>query len=194
LASYQKKAAKLKSHIVFIDESGMLMAPLVRRTWSPRGQTPILYQKTCSHKKVSVVGALCIAPQRNLLSMYFRLHPDANINAAAIVAFLRCLLKELPGHIIIVWDRFQPHRSKKVQKLLGTNARLHIDFFPPYAPELNPVEYVWAHTKMNPMANMTAMELDALAKNTRGNMRSLQKKQPLLRSFFKKSGLSLRLK
>jgi len=93
-----------------------------------------------------------------------------------------------------VWDRFQPHRSKKVQKLIVANPRLHIDFFPPYAPELNPVEYVWAHTKMNPMANMTAMELDALTINTRGNMRSLQKKQPLLRSFFKKSGLSLRLK
>jgi hypothetical protein len=194
LASHQKKAAKLKSHIVFIDESGMLMAPLVRRTWSPRGQTPILYQKTCSHKKVSVIAALCISPRRNLLSMYFRLHPDADINAVAIVAFLRCLLKELPGHIVIVWDRFQPHRSKKVQKLLGTNARLHLDFFPPYAPELNPVEYVWAHTKMNPMANMTAMELDALTTSTRGNMRSLQKKQPLLRSFFKKCGLSLRLK
>ena len=126
--------------------------------------------------------------------MYFRLHPDANINAEAVVAFLRCLLKELPGHIIIIWDRFRPHRSKKVQKLLGTNLRLHLDFFPPYAPELNPVEYVWAHTKMNPMANMTAMELDALTTNTRGNMRSLQKKQPLLRSFFKKTGLSLRLK
>lgn len=169
------------------------MAPLVRRTWSPRGQTPILYQKTCSHRKVSVIGALCIAPSRNRLSLYFRLHPDANIDSDAVVAFLRCLLKELSGHIIIVWDRFQPHRSKKVQKLLGITPCLHLDYFPPYAPELNPIEYAWAHTKMNPMANMTALELETLATNTRGNMRSLQKKQPLLRSFFKKSGLSLRL-
>jgi hypothetical protein len=152
-----------------------------------------LYQKTCSHKKVSVIGALCIAPNRNRLSLYFRLHSDANIDSDAVVAFLRCLLKELSGHIIIVWDRFQPHRSKKVQKLLGITPCLHLDYFPPYAPELNPIEYAWAHTKMNPMANMTALELDTLATNTRGNMRSLQKKQPLLRSFFKKSGLSLRL-
>ena len=47
---------------------------------------------------------------------------------------------------------------------------------------------------MNPMANMTAMELDALTTDTRRNMRSLHKKQPLLGSFFKKSGLFLRLK
>jgi hypothetical protein len=172
----------------------MLMAPLVRRTWSPRGQTPILYQKTCSHRKVSVIGALCVAPRKNRLSMYFRLHPDANIASDAVKGFLRCLLKELPGHIIIVWDRFQPHRSKKVQSLLAIRPRrLHFDYFPPYAPELNPVEYIWAHTKMNPMANATAMELDALATDTRSSMRSLQKKQPLLRSFFKKSALSLRL-
>lgn len=170
------------------------MAPLVRRTWSPRGQTPIVYQKTCSHKKVSVIGALCIAPRRNWLSLYFRLHPDANIDSGAVVAFLRCLLKELAGQIIIVWDRFQPHRSKKVQKLLGITPCLHLAYLPPYAPELNPIEYVWAHTKMNPMANMTTLELETLATNTRGNMRSLQKKQPLLRSFLKKSGLSLQLK
>ena len=153
----------------------MLMAPLVRRTWSPRGQTPILYQKTRSHKKVSVIAALCIAPCQNCLSLYFRLHPNININTDTVVAFLRCILKELIGHIIIVWDRFQPHRSKKVQQLLVANPRLHLDFFPP-------------------LANMTAMELDALTTNTRGNMRSLQKKQPLLCSFFKKCGLSLRIK
>ena len=173
----------------------MLMAPLLRRTWSPRGQTPILHQKTCSHKKVSVIGALCIAPRKNRLSMYFRLHPDANIASDAVKEFLRCLLKELPGQIIIVWDRFQPHRSKKVQSLLAIRPRrLHFEYFPPYAPELNPVEYVWAHTKMNPLANATAMELDALTTGTRSSMRSLQKKKPLLRAFFKKCGLSLRLK
>jgi hypothetical protein len=82
-----------------------------------------------------------------------------------------------------------------VQSLLAIRLqRLHVGYFPPYAPELNPVEYVWAHTKMNPMANATAMELDALATGTRSSMCSLQKKQPLLRAFFKKSGLSLRLK
>jgi hypothetical protein len=81
-----------------------------------------------------------------------------------------------------------------VQSLLAIRPRrLHFDYFPPYAPELNPVEYVWAHTKMNQMANATAMQLDALATGTRRSMRSLQKKQPLFRAFFKESGLSLRL-
>lgn len=170
------------------------MAPLVRRTWSPRGQTPILYQKTCSRKKVSVIAALCITPCKSRFSLYFRLHPDANINSILAASFIRCLLKEVHGNLIVVWDRFQPHRSKKIQKLLTVTDRLHFEFFPPYAPELNPVENVWSHTKMNPMSNLAAMDIDSLASKSRGNLRSLQYKQELLRSFFKKADLSLRLK
>jgi len=170
------------------------MAPLVRRTWSPRGQTPILYQKTCSHKKVSVVAALCIAPCKSRFSLYFRLHPDSNINSLLVVSFLRCLLKELSGNLIIVWDRFQPHRSRKVQELIATYNRLHLEYFPPYAPELNPVENVWSYAKMNPMANLTALDIDTLASKSHKNLRSLQYKQILLRSFFKETGLSLCLK
>lgn len=170
------------------------MAPLVRTTWSPCGQTPVLYHKTCSHRKVSVIAALCITPCRSRLHLYFRLHPDANINAKKVHAFLKNLLKELPGSIILIWDRFLPHRSTKVQGLLRNNPRLRIYYFPPYAPELNPVENVWSYTKMNPMVNMTAIDLDSLTTETRHNIRSLQKKQNLLRSFFRKSGLSLCLK
>lgn len=170
------------------------MAPLARRTWSPRGQTPVLYQKTCSHKKVSAIAALCIAPSKNRFSLYFRLHPDANINSILTYSFIRCLLKEIMGNLIVVWDRFQPHRSKKVWKLLTITERLHFEFLPPYAPELNPVENVWSYTKMNPMANLTALNIDSLASKSRENLRSLQHKQKLLRSFFKETGLSLRLK
>jgi transposase len=167
------------------------MAPLVRRTWSPRGQTPILYQKTCSHKKVSVIAALCIAPCKSCFSLYFRLHPDSNINSSLVVSFLRCLLKELSGNLIILWDRFQPHRSRKVQELISSYDRLYLEYFPPYAPELNPVENVWSHTKMNSMVNLTALDIDTLASKSHKNLRSLQYKQILLRSFFKETGLSL---
>lgn len=170
------------------------MAPLVRRTWSPRGKTPIIYQKTCSHKKVSVIAALCIDPFKNHLSLYFRLHPDTNINSSLIFLFLRCLLKELNGNLLIVWDRFQPHRSKKVRHLISSNERLHMEFFPPYAPELNPVKNVWSYTKMNPLANLTVMDIDTLASKSHQNLRSLQYKQILLRSFFTETSLSLPLK
>jgi hypothetical protein len=181
----------LKAWLVFIDESGMMMAPLVRRTWSPCGQTPLLYQKTCSHKKVSAIAALCITPRRNRLHLFFRLHPDANINAESVESFLKNLLKELHEPVVIIWDRFMPHRSKKVQALQEKNPRLNLYYFPAYAPELNPVENAWSYTKMNPMANMAAMNLESLATESRHSLRSIQRKPALLRSFFRGSGLPL---
>jgi len=170
------------------------MAPLVRRTWSPRGKTPRLYHKTRSHKKVSVIAALCIPPCRSRLRLFFRLHPDTNINADLVHSFLKNLLKELHGPLIIVWDRSVSHRSRTVQSLRDNNPHLHLSYLPPYAPELNPVEYVWSYAKMNPLANVTAMSVAALATGTRRSVRSIQKKQHLLRSFIRASGLSLRLK
>ena len=170
------------------------MAPFVRRTWSPCGKTPWLYQKTRSHKKVSIIVALCVSPCRSHLRLFFCLHPDANINARLVAAFLKNLLKELSGPILIIWDRSVPHRSKKVQALWNNNPRLHLSFLPPYAPELNPVEYVWSYTKMNPLANVTAMNITDLTTGTRRSVRSIQKKPYLLGSFIRASGLPLRLR
>lgn len=71
------------------------MAPLVRRSWSPCGQTPVLHQRSRSHRKVSVIAALCVSPARDWVYLYFRLYPDANITAPLIVAFLRQLHSQL---------------------------------------------------------------------------------------------------
>ena len=170
-----------------------MMAPFVRRSWSPCGKTPLLYQRTRSHTKVSIIAALCIPPCKRRLRLFFRLHPDATISADLVDAFVRNLLKELPGPLIIVWDRSRPHRSQKVQALQAMNPRLHFSSLPPYAPELNPVEYVWSYSKTNSLANNTALDIAVLTTSARRSVRSIQRKQSLLRSFIKTSGLSLRL-
>ncbi len=170
------------------------MAPLVRRTWSPKGRTPVLSQRTRSHKKVSTIAALCVAPERDRVHLYFRLHPDANINAALAVDFLRHLYRQLNEPIVLVWDRLRAHRARKVQAFFHHTPDIHPIFFPPYAPELNPVEYVWGYLRMNPLANLALPEVDALAAAARRGGRSLQRKPGLLRSFLKHSPLSLRLK
>ena len=170
------------------------MAPWVRRTWSPRGQTPILRQRTRSHKKVSIIAALCLAPQRDRIQLYFRLHPDANIRAVNIVDFLRQLHKQLQAPFVLLWDRLQAHRARKVQTFMANRPNICPFFFPPYAPELNPVEYVWGYLKTNPLANLALTDINALVTVTRHHSRSLQHKPELLRSFIKHSPLFLRLK
>lgn len=194
MAAGKKNAARLNAWLAFIDESGLLMAPLVRRTWAPRGHTPVLYQRTRSHQKVSVIGALCVPPSRDRVHLYFRLHRDANINAQRIVAFLLQLDRQLGAPCVIVWDRLQAHRGHLVREFLRTHDHVRTVLLPPYAPELNPSEYLWAYLKMNPLANDPILELDELAATARCHTRSIQCQPELLRSFIEHSPLSLRLK
>lgn len=170
------------------------MAPNVRRSWAPRGQTPILRQRTRSHKKVSMISVLCVSPERDKVQLFFRLHPDANINSAMVIEFLRYLSRELEGPIVLIWDRLLTHRSKEMQLFLAEATNIHTELLPPYAPELNPVEFVWSYLKNNPLANFAVFDVEELADFTRRTGRSVQNKQSLLRSFIRHSPLFLRLR
>jgi transposase len=195
LAAGKKNATRLKAYLVFLDEAGFFMAPLVRRSWRPRGQTPILYQRTRHHQKVSAIAALCVAPARRNVQLYFRLHPDNNINAAHVVAFLQQLLRQLhPAPIILIWDRLNAHRAKIVKNFVRDTPSIRPIFLPPYAPELNPVEYAWGYLKNNPLANYACSDIATLADTARRSGRSLQRKPSLLRAFVLHSPLSLRLR
>lgn len=194
VAPGKKNASRLNAWLVFIDESALLMAPLVRRSWAPRGDTPIIRQRTRAHRKVSVVGALCVAPERDRVRLYFRLHPNANVNAQRTVAFLARLERQLGAPFVVVWDRLQAHRAIIVREYLAAHPTVRGVFLPPYAPELNPIEYLWGYLKMNPMANLALTDVDELADVARSHARSLQHRADLLKSFVRHSPLSLRLK
>lgn len=170
------------------------MASLVRRSWALRGQTPVLYQRGRHHQKVSVIAALCVSPDRDEVRLYFRLYPDHNIKAQDIVPFLRAVDRELNGRWLLLWDRLNAHRAKYTRRALEGMENLETFFFPSYAPELNPVEHVWAYLKMNPLANLEVTETQDLAQITRRSARGIQRKESLLRSFIKQGVLFLRLK
>jgi hypothetical protein len=169
-----------------------MMAPLVRRSWSLRGHTPVLRQRTRSHRKVSAIAAVCIAPKRNRVSLHFRLHPDANVNSACVLDFLEHLQRQLRSPIVLIWDRFQAHLGELITQCVPTSSA-HLEYLPPYAPELNPVEYLWAYLKTNPLANDPAIDLPHLTARARRAARSVQHQPALLRGFLRHTGLSLRL-
>ncbi len=171
-----------------------MMAPLMRRTRNPRGQTPWLRHCGGTHRRVSDIGAPCVSPDRSDVRLYFRLHPNANINAERVVDFLGQLLAQVDAPMILIWDRLNAHRAYRVQDFLAAHRQLTTEFLPPYAPELNPIEYVWGYLKLNPLANLAFFDLDQLTTTARRHTRSLQRKPDLLRSFLKHSPLSLRLR
>ena len=177
--------------MAFIDESGFLMAPLVRRTWAPRGQTPILAQRTRSHRKVSALAALTLAPQRRRVGLYFRLQADANLTAPDIIQFLRHLRRQVQRPIVVVWDRLNAHRGHAVQRFLRRCPSVHLEFLPPYAPELNPVELLWSHVKCNPLANYAPVDVADIHRAAHRALRCRRRRYPLLRAFLAGTPLSL---
>lgn len=184
----------MTAHLVFIDESGLLMAPHLRRTWAPVGQTPILYQRTRFREKVSVIAALSISPRRRRVGLYFSLLAGQNINTDVVIDFLRHLKTHLGGPIIVIWDRLRVHRSRRLNAYLAANPKITAEFLPPYAPELNPVEALWSYLKANPLANLAAHDAEELRGVAMQSALAIQKNQTLLRSFIRSTPLFIRLR
>ena len=170
------------------------MSPLVRRSWSPRGQTPVLRQRGRSRRKVSVIAALTISPRRRRVRAHFGFLPDANYDGEAILAFLKELSRAVRGPIELIWDRLRAHHRGPVGAWLAQSRRVHAHLLPPYAPELNPVELIWGHAKMNPLANFAPAELQELLRRTQRVTRDIAGNQPLLRAFIQHGSLPLRLR
>lgn len=167
---------------MFLDESGFMLQPVVRRTWAPRGQTPVL---DCwdRHDRLSVISALTVSPVRRKLGLYFDIC-DHNITADDFTEFVARLLKKIGRPITLVIDRWQVHRSgvRRLEERFGR--RIQVEWLPAYAPELNPVEHVWGHTKHSDLANYVPEDTLQLGRGVAESLRDKQTNQALLRSFF----------
>jgi transposase len=166
-----------------------MLQPVVRRTWAPRGETPVL---DCwdRHDRLSAISALTVSPQRRRLGLYFDIF-DHNIVTDDVVEFVAVLVRRL-GKITLVLDRWQVHRSavRKIKARFGR--RVHIEWLPAYAPELNPTEHVWGHTKFADLANFIPDDILHLGQTIAGSLRNTRQNQSLLRSFFHHAEITVR--
>lgn len=131
----------------------------MRSTWAPRGQTPVL-DHVHDRRSVSAIGAICLSPGRRRLRHFLHLWRET-IDSEAIEVFLRDLLGHLRGRIILVWDRLGAHR-KAVASFAQSHPRLWVEWFPPYAPELNPVEWLWSWMKGTPLSGLCPDDVESL--------------------------------
>ena len=89
---------------MLIDETGLFLNPLVRRSWSPVGHAPVIGGDGGHRKKVSVIGAVTVSPATQRLGFYFATAVNGYFSAEQVVAFLRDLLKHLRGNVVVIWD------------------------------------------------------------------------------------------
>jgi len=131
---------------VFEDESGFSLVSALKCTWAPRGQTPVIRTEISHHQRVNALGALLVTPGGRRLRMLSHLR-CRTLNGQHILGFLKKLLRTVPGQIVLVWDNHPIHTRRLVKAFLARQPRLHVFHFPPYAPELNPVEGIWTQAK-----------------------------------------------
>jgi putative transposase len=177
--------------VIFVDESGLLMAPLVRRTWAPRGQTPTLRQRGKHREKVSIAGALWWAPRRRRqLGFVFRTLVDAYYDNERSAAFLEILMREIPERIIVIWDGGMMHKGDPIRKAVERfKPRLRLEKLPPYAPMLNPVEPLWSWLKHGRLCNAAPADAAELNRSVERELTRITDDQNLLRSMWHASDL-----
>jgi transposase len=120
---------------------------------------------------------------------YFRLFPGA-IRGPQVIEFLTHLLAHLPGRLLVIWDGLPAHRSRLVQHWVASQrARLELERLPAYAPELNPVEYLWGYWKQHELPNFCPKNFAELSDHARRALRRMRRRSSLVRSFWQQAQL-----
>jgi transposase len=169
--------------IVFIDESGLSTRPHRVRTWAPRGQTPVLHE-TFNWKSLSLIAGI------TLWNFYFRIYAGS-IKSVQVVEFLRLLQRHLRGRkLLVLWDGAPIHRSGLVRQFIAsTKGRMVVEPLPAYAPELNPVEYLWAHLKEHELGNLIVREAWQLSHQATAALRRMRRRPRIIRACYTQAEL-----
>jgi transposase len=163
-----------------------MLIPNVAKTWAPVGQTPVL-RHACKREKISVISGVSVSPKRKRLGLYYLLFYD-NIGQEEVCLFLRHLLRHLRGPVIALLDNCSTHGGKLIQELRRQHPRLLIEYFPSYAPDVNPDESVWCQSKQK-LANNCANDIEELTQDIIRSINGIRNSQSKLRSCIEASEL-----
>jgi transposase len=151
-------------------------------TWAPRGKTPVL-QYHFNWDNLATIAGL------TLFNFYFRMYAGS-VKAQQVVDFLGHLLRQLPGRLLIVWDGLPAHRSKLVKEFVAQQqGRIWLERLPAYAPELNPVEYIWGYWKKHELPNFCPKDYFELSTRARQALRRMRRRKTLISAFWKQAEL-----
>lgn len=175
--------------ICFEDEAGAWLNGPVRRTWGKAGHTPVPRMSGKRNDKISMVARVCFKDGAEPRLIY-AIKPSGGYTKKDFPRFLTLLHRRLEGPVTVVWDNCSSHISRHVKQYTQRQDRLTIIQMPSYAPELNPVELLWAHAKEK-IANRAFRSIDELHRAARSALRHIQRHPELLLAFLAGTGLEL---
>ena len=176
---------------MFWDESGVSLLPVTSRTWAPRGVTPVI-RHHFNWKRASMAAGLCYGSRGGGAALAFHHQVDA-YNTDTLIQALGELRRFLGGQkATLLWDGLPAHRSLAMRAWLRRQHHwLVAERLPGYAPDLNPVEALWANLKGVELANLAGDTLDDVTAAAERGIQRIRGTHHLAYSFLRHCGLSL---
>jgi transposase len=174
-----RRRAKAKgATIFFLDEAGFSSEPNLGRTYGKKGSTPIV-ATSGQRQKVNAISAI------NARGAFWCSVYRGKLNAETFITFLKDFLKTRTQKVFLVLDAHPSHKANKVKEFVNSaKAKLELHFLPPYAPDLNPEEFVWQYAKTNGVAKKPLKENESLHDRVETDLREIGENKQLVKSFF----------
>jgi len=174
----RNRAKRAGAMIFFLDEAGFQSDPPLGRTYGLKGKTPVVVTSG-QRQSINVISAV------NARGEFWAATYTGKLNAEAFVAFLQNFMKGRPGKVFLVVDGHPAHKANIVKQYVQSlKGRLELHFLPPYAPDLNPDEFVWSHMKSNGVSKKPLKKNESLRERVEHDITHLQQNRELVRSFF----------
>ena len=173
---------------MLIDEGGFTLVSALKRTWAPCGCTPVVQTSLDHHERINLFGALLVSSDGTQIRLSVRSYPGT-LSGKQVMEFLKQLLRQVPGEIVLVWDRHPIHQRKAVEQFIKGEKRLHLYWFPVSAPELNPAEFIWTQLTEH-TANTAPHDMPELRKNIFTGIAKIRRAQFRLSHCLSASNLS----
>lgn len=174
----KKRAKREKAQIFFSDEAGFQSDPTLGKTYGLKGQTPVV-QTSGQRQSINAISAV------NAQGAFWAMTYDGRLNAESFVLFLKNFMKGRRNRVFLVVDGHPAHRAKGAKKYIESlKGRLELHFLPPYAPDLNPDEFVWHHMKANGVSKKPLKKNESLRRRVENDLRDLSSNPKLIRSLF----------
>jgi transposase len=174
----KKRAKRLGAKIFFQDEAGFQSDAPLGRTYGLKGETPVV-QTSGQRQSLNVISAI------NARGEFWAATYTSKLNAELFVVFLEGFMRCQNGKVFLVVDGHPAHKAKLVQLYVQSlKGRLELHFLPPYAPDLNPDEFVWSHMKANGVSKKPLKKNESLQKRIEEDLKTVKENRKLVRSFF----------
>jgi transposase len=170
-----------------VDQSGFYLLPAVMRTYAPVGQTPVLREKL-SRDHLSVISAI------SLEGRLYMMEQERAFKGKDVVRFLKHLMRQIPGKLLVIWDGSPIHRGGAVKDFLASGAarrRVQLEQLPGYAPDLNPDEGIWKHLKCVELKNLCCQSLKELKVELRKAKERLRHKRDVILGCIRQPGFEV---